>query len=336
MAEFLPTPPEDPAEAAYRRALLGDDDGREARRARLMAALPRPPAPAEAVPVARGLLARRWSPQVLGLLAMVLLLAVALLWRGRAVEPRPQVDARVAAGPAASAPVVVAQAPAVAAAERALPEVPPAAAKRVAPPAVREVPRASAADAAKPAAPPPLLAQAPAESTVPVVEAVPRAAPPPPPPAAPVIVAAAPAPAPAAPAIMAESRAPSADMRARVEAPPSAPAPAKSALAQSLAASDAASALTRPTSLADARLSRAVAGSDPAAVREALQVGADVQARDAQGRTLLMQAARTGSREVVDLLLAAGLRKTDRDPAGWTAADHAQAQGHVELAAHLR
>lgn len=335
MAEFLPTPPEDPAEVAYRRALLGDDDGREARRARLMAALPRPPAPAEPVPVASGLLARRWSPQVLGLLAMVLVLAAALLWRGRSVEPQSQDDARVAAGPGASAPVVVAQAPAVAAAERALPEMPSPAAKRVAPPAVREVPRVSMADAAKPVAPPPLLAQAPAESTVPVVEAVPRAAPPPPPPpAAPVIVAAAPPP--AAPAIMAESRAPSADMRARMEARPSAPAPAKSALAQSLAASDAASALSRATSLADARLSRGVAGADPAAVREALQAGADVQARDAQGRTLLMLAARTGSREVVDLLLAAGLRRTDRDPGGWTAADHALAQGHVDLAAYLR
>lgn len=331
MAEFLPTPPEDPAEAAYRRALLGDDDGRETRRARLMAALPRPPAPAD-VPVAPGLLARRWSPHVLGLLAMVLLLAAALVWRGRAVESRQQDDARLAAGPAASAPVVVAQAPVVAEVERASPEVLPPAAKRVSPPAVREVPRVSTADAVKPAAPPPLLAQAPAESAVPVVEAVPRAAPPPP--AAPVIVAAASPP--AAPAIMAEARAPSADMRARMEAPPSAPAPAKSALARSLAASDAASALTRATSPADARLSRAVTDADLTAVREALQAGAGVQARDAQGRTLLMLAARTGSREVVDLLLAAGLRRTDRDPAGWTAADHAQAQGHVELAAYLR
>ena len=45
MAEFDPTTPKDGAEAAYARALLDDDLGREQRRARLMAALPRPPRP---------------------------------------------------------------------------------------------------------------------------------------------------------------------------------------------------------------------------------------------------------------------------------------------------
>ena len=38
MAEFDPTTPKDGAEAAYARALLDDDLGREQRRARLMAA----------------------------------------------------------------------------------------------------------------------------------------------------------------------------------------------------------------------------------------------------------------------------------------------------------
>ena len=49
-----------------------------------------------------------------------------------------------------------------------------------------------------------------------------------------------------------------------------------------------------------------------------------------------MLAARTGSRELVELLLAAGARKGEQDPRGATAADHAAAQGHADLADALR
>ncbi|KQY81266.1 ankyrin repeat domain-containing protein [Pelomonas sp. Root1444] len=81
---------------------------------------------------------------------------------------------------------------------------------------------------------------------------------------------------------------------------------------------------------------KAVKQADPTAARTALQAGASPQLRDGQGRTVLMLAARNGAREVVELLLAAGAPRSDRDPAGWTAAAHAEARGHGELVDILR
>ena len=49
-----------------------------------------------------------------------------------------------------------------------------------------------------------------------------------------------------------------------------------------------------------------------------------------------MLAARTGTREVVDALLAVGARKEDRDLRSWTAADHAESQGRSDLIDLLR
>ena len=102
MADFDDLTPHDAGEAAYRDALLADDAGRELRRERLLAALPRPPAAAAAVPVSGSTLAWRWQPYALGLLAIGLLLVVLAL-RGKSGEPQPAVDPRWASAGAASA-----------------------------------------------------------------------------------------------------------------------------------------------------------------------------------------------------------------------------------------
>ena len=51
---------------------------------------------------------------------------------------------------------------------------------------------------------------------------------------------------------------------------------------------------------------RAVRDGDAAAVRELIQAGADLHARDRHGQTALMLAAHDGHREVVELLVAGG------------------------------
>jgi hypothetical protein len=305
MAEFDPTTPKDATEAAYAQALLGDDAGREQRRARLMAALPRPDA-VEALPVAPAELAWRWRPYALGLLATGLLLAAVLALRGRPVEPRQATDSRVAAGPPASAAAVVladaspavAPVPATVAAAKASPPKPRAA--RPAPVVVAD-------------ATPPRSFAAPAESVT--------------------------AAAPAEPKILAESTAQhQADVSARSDGVSSGlAARARSApqAAQRLAASDAARSLSA-VAAANAALMAAITNADPVAARSALQAGASAQLRDVRGRTVLMLAARNGGREMVDLLLAAGARKADRDPQGGTAADHAESLGHGDLAERLR
>lgn len=339
MAEFDPVPPKDADEAAYAQALLGDEAGREQRRARLMASLPRPEA-AAATPVSRSELAWRWQPYAFGLGATALLLAAVLVLKGKPPEPGQAVDPRLAAAPAASMPVVVAQAdapppqtpqpgaaitpPAVV---RSVPAKPPA---RQAPPIVvadaslpeqrREVAAAvtSAVESAKLALAPP-----------PPAEPAPAAAPVLPPPAAPVVAAAPAPPPPAAKPVVPPPASSQAETLARME---SVAVTGSARARMSLAASDAA-----PMKLAtESVLLAAVNRSDLATARSALKAGASVHQRDTEGRTLLMLAARSGSRDMVELLLAAGARQADRDPQGWTAADHAHDLGHDDLAVRLR
>lgn len=320
MAEFDPVPPRDAAETAYREALLGDDTGRDARRARLMAALPL----AAPVQVSRATLAWRWQPYALSVLAAGLLVATVFALRSRSIEP-PPADPRLAAGqaPASAAAVVVAHADR----QAELAPAPVAAQPR----AVARVVEAKAPSAKQE---PVAVAQAatprPVQETAPA-EAIASAAPPPA--APPVALAAAPPPPPAA--IQAEVAAPEVTRRAeRAESMAQLRAPA---ISSSLQASAAPVASGIASSIAaNGELLAAASQIDVAAVRTALQVGASVRARDAQGHTALMLAARGGSREVVALLLAAGARKDARDLQGQTAADHAQAQGHAELADTLR
>lgn len=325
MAEHDPIPPKDADEAAYREALLGDEAGREQRRARLMAALPRPET-AAATPVARAELAWRWQPYALGVLAAGLLLAAVWVLKGRPVEPAQTVDPRVAAAPAASAPVVVAQAepPRLPSAAARVAAAPPVAAKAAVPkPRALQPPAVVVADASLPQQRREVEAAVTVatESARLAVEA---------PPAAPAM-AAAPVPSPPAAPVVPPSKFNQPEALARAEVTTDL-ASARSRM--SLAASDAA-----PVKLmtpAESILLASVNHADLATARSALQAGASVHLRDAQGRTVLMLATRTGSREMVDLLLAAGARKADRDLQGWTAADHARDQGHDELAERLR
>lgn len=337
MAEFLPTPPEDPAEAAYRRALLNDDEGRDARRARLMAALPRPVS-APTLPVARSELAWRWQPHgLLGLLALGLLVAAVLAWRGRPVAP--QIEPRLASAERASgAAAVAAAAPAAVVA----PPVPPVAAARVPASQAPAKPRA-VAQPPEAAERPRVLADAGLHDQRSPTLAVTPAAPEPaltaegPRPVAPAVVAAAP---------------PAPDLAAGARASPKlaeAAVPSMSGPAENVARADAAMPMSaararmplpnaeRAASAAmpSAALMLAVGRADLGAARAALQQGAWVHERDPQGRTLLMLAARSGSGEMVQLLLAAGARKDDRDPRGWNAADHARDAGHEVLAGSL-
>lgn len=329
MAEFDRTPPADADEADYRQALLDDDAGRERRRARLMAALPRPDGHV-AVPVSDGSLAWRRLPRAriaLAALLMALLLAAAWVMKARQADPRPGVDLRIAAVPAASAPVVVARAgPVIEPAAPASAEAPRVAAKtRPARPQPSQPAPVVMADATLPR--PPHDAEA---GTAAAAEST-RAEMATPPPAAPA-VAAAPAPRAAADASdvgpgLARSKAVSNGVAARLRGVPP--------LAQSLAASDAPEP-SQAVVQADALLLAAAGRGDLGAARLAVQAGASVHLRDAQARTPLMLAARSGSRDLVELLLAAGAPRADRDAQGWTAADHARDRGHDELVDTLR
>lgn len=315
MAEFDPLQRPDASEAAYRDALLRDDAGaREARRARLMAALP-PPAPAAPVPVTPSTLAWRWHPYAWGGWVAGVLLAAALLWRLQPAEPGPQMDPRLAAAPPASAPTVVAQAEPVVKA-RPVDAAPPRV-EAVAPttrPSATRTPPVVVAEASRP--PPPREPPVADDMSYPSV-------------------------APAAPASMtaaAGARDGGVLAESAVPAQPEGLGSARSArsrtgvsLANSLAASEVA-----PPGVANAVLLAAATHKDVSAARSALQSGASVHQRDVLGRTPLMLAAQSGARDVVELLLAAGALKTDRDSQGWTAADHAQALGHDGVAQLLR
>lgn len=309
MAEFLPPPPEDPVEGAYRRALLDDESGREARRARLMAALPQPAAAAP-VAVAQHVVARRPAPMLLGLLLGLLLLAGVWVLKGRSEATSAGPDPRLAAAPA-SEPVRVAQADQAAVSrESASARLPAMAAEP--PPAPQKPQRPM-----KPAISAPVVV---ADATPPVAAqraetdaAAPVAAP-----------AAAMAPA-APPTVAAAERAPvPVDARAKAQA-----------LASQLAAQDRA-AWPPEAPPAGLRLLAAASQGDVAGMRAAVQAGASVQVRDTLGRTPLMLAARVGSRDAVSWLLGAGARPQDLDSRGWTAADHARDQGQDAVAELLR
>lgn len=334
MTEMLPTPPEDAAEAAYRRALLDDEAGRDARRARLMAALPRP-APAPALPVSRSELAWRWQPHgLLGLLALGLLVGALLAWRGRPVAP--QVDPRLVSAERASGPTVVAEAgppapvlatpppvvPAARAAARAAAKSAPVKPRAVAPPpAAPEPARVLAQSVPAPAAPSASTAEEPRPAAASVMAAAA-------PPHEVVASAAVPAAPTLADAAAASAAAGPAEGTARAEAALRMGVARSHMLAPS--AARAASSVTPSTALM-----LAVGRADLVAARAALQMGASVHQRDALGRTPLMLAARTGSRDMVRFLLAAGARQDDRDPRGWSAADHARDAGHEALADSL-
>ncbi|KAG5190624.1 ankyrin repeat-containing domain protein [Tribonema minus] len=67
-----------------------------------------------------------------------------------------------------------------------------------------------------------------------------------------------------------------------------------------------------------------------------LDDGADVDARDAAGNTLLLLAARQGHKRAVKLLLRRGATLNAQNRDGNAALHFCHAHGHAELAAYLR
>src|SRR5262245_63078628 len=76
-------------------------------------------------------------------------------------------------------------------------------------------------------------------------------------------------------------------------------------------------------------LIKAVSKGDTATVRALLAKGADVQARDANGRTALMYAAENGDPTTVQALLTNGADVNARDSQGWTALVYAAENGDI-------
>lgn len=80
----------------------------------------------------------------------------------------------------------------------------------------------------------------------------------------------------------------------------------------------------------------ATAQGEPDAVRRLLASGADVNTRDAAGRTALMLAAQRGDAALIRLLLDAGAEPALRDREGLSATDHATQTGQTAVLPLLR
>ena len=74
----------------------------------------------------------------------------------------------------------------------------------------------------------------------------------------------------------------------------------------------------------------AVISDQTAQVQQLLAQGANINARDAQGRTALMLAAMGSNPGLVELLMKAGADPDLRDHAGWRAVDLAEQAGHTD------
>ncbi|EFX03632.1 nacht and ankyrin domain containing protein [Grosmannia clavigera kw1407] len=83
----------------------------------------------------------------------------------------------------------------------------------------------------------------------------------------------------------------------------------------------------------------AAASGNEAAMSMHLDVGADIESKDSNGRTLLSLAAMKGRRSVVTLLIKAGANIESQDNEGWTPLSLAVANGHeavTELLLNLK
>ena len=85
----------------------------------------------------------------------------------------------------------------------------------------------------------------------------------------------------------------------------------------------------------DPALERAVRAGDVATVQARLAAGANPNARDATGRTLLMEAAEAGQTDAAKLLISAGADLNASARGFGTALEMAERTGHTDLAAML-
>lgn len=279
-----------------------------------------------------------WKLRALGSLAVVGLMGLLVMQfdRGTPEEqavalgtPSLRADtapAQPEAEPLTEASTAEAAAPTEAAKAIQPPEAPPAVAASVTPPPPTPMRPAPAAKAAPPATPQPAEAMAPMPAaqrtdTVELTEAPPtanRAAPAATMDAAPAMTQA------ETTAPMASAPAPAARERQGFSEPRKT-ARREMATEDALgSARDAASPQMPPP------LHAAVASGNLEQVQTLLAQGANINARDRQGRTALMLAAMGASKELVDTLMTAGADASLRDAAGLSAADHATQAGHAD------
>jgi Ankyrin repeats (3 copies) len=113
--------------------------------------------------------------------------------------------------------------------------------------------------------------------------------------------------------------------------------PVSPSLAEAVAPRAAAAPVARSAQLAPAEsLQQAADVGDLAALRRLLGANADVDARDAQGRTALMHAVLHGQTQAVELLLAAGANPLAADNDGRTALQAAEAGGRPAIVEALQ
>ncbi|HLJ57877.1 MAG TPA: ankyrin repeat domain-containing protein [Chthonomonadaceae bacterium] len=79
-------------------------------------------------------------------------------------------------------------------------------------------------------------------------------------------------------------------------------------------------------------LNAAAAAGRPDLVSLLLDSGADVNGRDDEGYTALMEAAGSGYREVAERLIAAGIDVNARNGEGLTALHYARSESQLEIA----
>lgn len=79
----------------------------------------------------------------------------------------------------------------------------------------------------------------------------------------------------------------------------------------------------------------AVILSDPQKIKELISQGANVNAKDNEGETILMYAAAKGWLELVDLLIKKGVDVNAKDMDGWTAEMFARAKNNLDIANKL-
>ena len=81
----------------------------------------------------------------------------------------------------------------------------------------------------------------------------------------------------------------------------------------------------------DGALFQAVKDINIEAIKQAIADGADVNAKDQNGRTLLQLAALKGHKEVAELLIAEGADVNAKTNSGWTPLVVAAVRGHKEV-----